>query len=86
MLSKQTGELLKLKTLLKKGADSKDINFYFKGKHPYALKIMTQQVRMMEEDYLRNLLKACVEAETNYKKGLIDVRLALEVLLSKIAG
>ena len=41
---------------------------------------------MMEEDYLRNLLNACAQAETNYKKGLIDARLALEVLLSQLAG
>jgi len=86
MLSKQTGELLKLKILLKKGATNTQINSYFQGKHPYALKIMTQQAGMMEEDYLRNLLNACAQAETNYKKGLIDARLALEVLLSQLAG
>jgi len=83
MLSKQTGELLKLKVLLNKGADYQ-INRYFQGKHPYALKIMMGQARQMDEKYLRKLLKSCMEAETSYKKGLIDARLALELLLSNI--
>ncbi|NMA67625.1 MAG: hypothetical protein GX957_15575 [Clostridiaceae bacterium] len=84
MLSKQTGEILKLKILIKNGASQQEINNYFKGKHPYALRIMTEQAKQMEEKYLQDMLKACMEAETSYKKGFIDVRLALEVLLSKL--
>lgn len=83
MLSKQTGELIKLKYLLKKGADQQ-ISRYFQGKHPYALKIMLGQARQMDEKYLKKLLKSCMEAESNYKKGLIDARLALELLLTNI--
>jgi len=86
MLSKQTGEILKLKCLQNKGATQADIGSYFQGKHPYALKIMMNQARKMDEGYLRKLLKSCAEAETSYKKGAIGARLSLEVLLSKISG
>lgn len=84
MLAKQTGELLKMKILLDKGASQTRIEEYFQGKHPYALKIMMQQARAMDEKYLRNLLHACMEADTGSKKGLIDLKLALEVILSSI--
>ena len=84
MISKQTGEILKLKMLLSKRASQQQINQYFQGKHPYALKILTQQAQSMDEQYLKKFLKNCMEAETGYKKGLIDVKLSLEVLLGKI--
>lgn len=86
MLAKQTGEILKMKILLKNGASQTQINQYFQGKHPYALKIMTQQARSMDEQYLRSLLKACMEADTSSKRGLMNIKLALEVLLSKISN
>ena len=57
MLAKQTGELLKMKILLDKGASQTRIEEYFQGKHPYALKIMMQQARAMDEKYLRNLCR-----------------------------
>ncbi len=84
MLSKQTGELLKLKTLLRKGASQLQIGQYFQGKHPYALKMLMGQAQSMDEKYLKELLKGCMEAEVRYKKGLMDSKLSLEVLLGKI--
>jgi hypothetical protein len=42
---------------------------------------MTEQAVGMDAGYLKNLLTSLMEAETNYKKGLIDPRLALEVLI-----
>ncbi len=81
MLSRQTGELLKLKLLMEDKASRTEINRYFQGKHPYAMKIMTEQAVSMDAGYLKNLLTSLMEAETNYKKGLIDPRLALEVLI-----
>jgi DNA polymerase-3 subunit delta len=84
MLSKQTGEILKLKCLMKKGASQTDINKFFQGKHPYALKMLISQAQKIDEDYLRKLLKGCMEAEVSYKKGLIGARLSLETLLSRI--
>lgn len=84
MLSKQTGELLKLKMLLNQRATPAQINEYFQGKHPYALKMLQNQAQRMDEAYLKELLKHCTEAEVNYKKGLIDAKTALEVLLGKI--
>ena len=86
MLSKQTGEILKLKYLLKKGASQLQINQYFQGKHPYALKMMINQAQGMDEKYLKKLLKSCMEAETSYKKGLMGAKLSIEVLLSKIGS
>ena len=62
-------------------ASRTEINRYFQGKHPYAMKIMTEQAVSMDAGYLKNLLTSLMEAETNYKKGLIDPRLALEVLI-----
>jgi DNA polymerase-3 subunit delta len=84
MLSKQTGELLKLRMLMEERASQTDINRYFPGKHPYAMKIMTEQARSMNVDYLRNLLESLMEAEASYKKGLIDPRLALEVVIERL--
>jgi len=84
MLSKQMGEMLKLKLLMEDGATQVQINQYFQGKHPYALKIMTQQATGMSVEFLRNMLGKCMEAEENYKKGLIEPKLALELLLEKI--
>ncbi len=84
MLSKQTGELLKLKTLLNKGASQPQINQYFQGKHPYAMKMLTNQALHMDEKYLKALLKSCMEAEVRYKKGLMGAKLSLEVLLGQI--
>lgn len=85
MLSKQTGEILKLKLLMEDRASQAQINQYFHGKHPYALKIMGQQASRMDVKYLKNIIKQCMEAETDYKKGLIEPKLALEVLLEKIS-
>lgn len=70
MLSKQMGEILKLKLLMEERATQAQINQYFQGKHPYAVKIMTEQARMMSVEYLQNILKNCMEAEENYKRGL----------------
>jgi len=84
MLSKQTGEILKLKYLMKEGASQFKINKYFAGKHPYALKMMMKQANMLDEQYLGELLKGLMEAETRYKKGLMTPRLALETLLSRL--
>lgn len=81
MLSKQTGEILKLKIMMDERASQAQINEVFKGKHPYAMRIMTQQASRMDTGYLRKFLKACVDAEMNYKKGLMTPRLALELLL-----
>lgn len=81
MLSKQTGELLKLKLLMEDRASQTEINQYFQGKHPYAMKIMTEQARSMNVSYLKRLLANLMEAETSYKKGLIEPRLALELLI-----
>jgi DNA polymerase-3 subunit delta len=86
MLSKQTGELLKIKMLLNQRATQAQINAYFQGKHPYALKMLQNQAQRMDETYLRALLKNCCQAEVSYKKGLIDVNTALEVLLATIKG
>lgn len=85
MLSKQTGDLLKLKLLMEERTSQTDINQYFQGKHPYAMKVMTEQARSMDADYLKVLLKNLMEAETSYKKGLIEPRLALELLLENIS-
>lgn len=85
MLSKQTGEILKLKLLIEDRATQNQISQYFQGKHPYALKIMTEQAYGMSVEYLKNILKNCMEAEENYKKGLIEPKLALELLLEKIS-
>lgn len=85
MLSKQTGEILKLKLLMEDRATQAQINQCFQGKHPYALKIMTEQAYGMSVEYLKNILKNCMEAEENYKKGLIEPKLALELLLEKIS-
>ncbi|NLP00289.1 MAG: DNA polymerase III subunit delta [Clostridiaceae bacterium] len=85
MLSKQMGEILKLKLLMEERATQAQINQYFQGKHPYAVKIMTEQARMMSVEYLQNILKNCMEAEENYKKGLIEPKLALELLIEKIS-
>lgn len=85
MLSKQTGEILKLKLLMEDRASQTQINQYFQGKHPYALKMMTEQAARMDVKYLRNIIKQCMEAETDYKKGLIEPKLALELLLEKIS-
>jgi len=84
MLSKQMGEMLKLKLLMEDGATQEQINQYFQGKHPYALKIMSQQASGMSVEFLRNMLGKCIEAEEDYKKGLIEPKLALELLLEKI--
>jgi len=84
MLSKQIGEMLKLKLLMEDGATQTQINQFFQGKHPYALKIMTQQVSGLSVEFLRNMLGKCMEAEENYKKGLIEPKLALELLIEKI--
>lgn len=84
MLSKQTGELLKLRILMNQKATQAQISQYFQGKHPYALKMLQNQAQKMDEPYLQELLKNCTEAETRYKKGLIDAKMALEVLLGKI--
>ncbi|NLX63350.1 MAG: DNA polymerase III subunit delta [Clostridiaceae bacterium] len=84
MLSKQMGEMLKLKLLMEDGATQGQIAQYFQGKHPYALKIMTQQAAGMSVEFLRHMLGKCMEAEENYKKGLIEPKLALELLLEKI--
>ncbi|MGI6084541.1 MAG: DNA polymerase III subunit delta [Acetivibrionales bacterium] len=85
MLSKQTGEILKLKLLIEDGATQTQINQYFQGKHPYALKIMIQQASGMDIEYLKKILKHCMEAEEEYKKGLIEPKMALELLLEKIS-
>ncbi len=85
MLSKQTGELLKLKLLMEDRASQTEINQYFQGKHPYAMKVMTEQARSMDMNYLKILLKSLMEAEASYKKGLIEPRLALELLLENIS-
>lgn len=84
MLSKQTGEILKLKILMEDRASQSQINEVFRGKHPYAMKIMTQQASRMDTDYLKRLLKSCMDAEITYKKGLMPPRLALELLLERI--
>jgi len=49
------------------------------------LKIMTQQARGMSVEFLKNMLENCMEAEEKYKKGLIEPKLALELLLEKIS-
>lgn len=85
MLSKQTGEILKLKLLMEDRATQTQVNQYFQGKHPYALKIMTEQAFGMDVKYLKKILKNCMEAEEDYKKGLIAPKLALELLLEKIS-
>lgn len=84
MLSKQTGEILKLKQLMRNRASQAEINSFFQGKHPYAMKIMTGQAQRIDESFLRKFLAECMEAETGFKKGLINSRLSLEVLLSKL--
>lgn len=86
MLSKQTGEILKLKYLLKSNASQTDINQYFPGKHPYALKMLVNQAQGMDESYLKELLKGCMEAETGYKKGKIAAKLSLEVLMASVSN
>ena len=81
MLSKQTGELLKLRLLMENRASQAEINRYFQGKHPYAMRIMTEQAGSMSAVYLKNLLSSLMEAEASYKKGLIEPKLALETLI-----
>lgn len=84
MLSKQAGELLKLRLLMEDGASQAEINRYFQGKHPYAMKKMTEQAGSMNVNYLENLLKSLMATETDYKKGLIEPRLALEILIERL--
>lgn len=84
MLSKQTGELMKMKLLLEKGASQADINRYFSGRHPYVIKKMTEQARRTSVKYLQNLLQCLMETEESYKKGLIGPRLAFELLFERL--
>lgn len=84
MLSKQTGEILKLKMLMDDRASQSQINEVFKGKHPYAMKIMVQQASRMDTKYLKMFVQGCMDAEMSYKKGLMPPRLALELLLEKV--
>ncbi|MCX7772462.1 MAG: DNA polymerase III subunit delta [Clostridia bacterium] len=84
MLSKQAAEMLKLKVLTKKGVSQAQTSQYFQGKHPYALKMLQMSAERIDENFLRNLLKGCMDADSRYKKGLISPRLALEVLLGNI--
>lgn len=83
MLSKQTGELLKLRMLIDGRASQSEINEVFRGRHPYAMKIMVQQASRMKTGYLKKFVEACMEAEMNYKRGMMTPKLALELLLEK---
>lgn len=84
MLSKQAGELMKMKLLLESGASQADINRYFSGRHPYVIKKLTEQARRTSVKYLQDLLRCLMETEESYKKGLIGPRLAFEILFERL--
>lgn len=84
MIAKQTGDILKMKKFLSMRLPSGDTAKYFPKKHPFVLRKLTEQAGRLDAAYLQNLLAACMEADSSYKKGRISPRLALEVLFNKI--
>lgn len=84
MISKQTGEILKLKTLIDRHFSSDRISRYFPGKHPYVFRKLTEQAERSDRTYLENFLKSCADADTAYKSGRLSPRLSLELLVRNL--
>lgn len=57
MVSKQTGEILKLRLLMDRRLTSSQISRYFPGKHPFAFRKLTEQAGKSDSAYLAGFLK-----------------------------
>lgn len=84
MISKQTGEILKLKLLMDRHFSLERINRYFPGKHPYAFRKLAEQAERADRVYLEHFLKKCADADTAYKSGRLSPRLSLELLVKNL--
>jgi DNA polymerase III, delta subunit len=84
MISKQTGEMLKLRLLMDRHAGQNEISSFFAGKHPYALKKLSEQAVRSDTAFLAGFLKKCAEADYAWKTGKMSPRLSLEMLLNSL--
>ena len=82
MVSKQTGEILKLRLLMDRRLPSSQISRYFPGKHPFAFRKLTEQAGKSDSAYLAGFLKKCAEADNAWKTGKMSPRLSLEMLFN----
>lgn len=82
MIARQTGEMLKLRTLMDRHLPPSRISRYFPGKHPYAFRKLTEQAERVDRAYLTGFLKKCAEADKAWKTGKMSPRLSLEMLLN----
>lgn len=84
MISKQTGELLKMRLMMDRRLSSAEIGAYFAGKHPYALRKLSEQAARSSSAFLSDFLKKCAEADNAWKTGKMSPRLSLEMLLNNL--
>lgn len=84
MIAKQTGELLKLKKLVGRGVPQTQLTRFFGKKHPYALRKLIDQAGQMDAAYLEKMLAACMEYDLAAKRGKLDIRLGLEIMLTNL--
>lgn len=84
MISKQTGEILKLRMLLDRHYPQDRISQYFPGKHPFAFRKLVEQAGKSDRKHLENFLKKCMEADVAVKSGKLPPRLSLELLVAEM--
>ena len=84
MISKQTGELLKIRLLMDRRVPASRISHYFPGKHPYALRKMSEQAERSDSAFLAGFLKKCAECNYAWKTGKMPARLSLEMLFNHL--
>lgn len=84
MISKQTGEMLKLRRLMDRRIPPSRISEYFQGKHPYAFRKLSEQAGKSDAVHLQNFLLKCMQADKSYKSGNLTQRLALELLVRSV--
>ncbi|NLU31819.1 MAG: DNA polymerase III subunit delta [Clostridiaceae bacterium] len=84
MISKQTGEILKLRLMMDRHIPSSRISRYLPGKHPYVLRKLTEQAERSDSAFLAGFLKKCSECDYAWKTGKMSPRLSLEMLFSNL--
>jgi len=82
MISKQAGELLKVRSLMDRHVPPSMISRYFPGKHPYALRKLCEQAEKSDGAFLAGFLNKCAECNRVWKTGKMPARLSLEMLFN----
>lgn len=82
-IARQFNQLYQTKVLLERGAGRPEMMKAVDLKFDFQLRKLIDQSGYFTKDQLRMAVQDCVEMETRYKSGRIDVSMAIEMLLVK---